>query len=34
MNFLCVPIAMAMRKESELAGLWREAVTLQSHVPL
>lgn len=29
-----MPIAMAQGKESELAGLWREAVTLQLHVPL
>lgn len=29
-----MPIAMAQGKESELVGLWREAVTLQLHVPL
>lgn len=36
-GFLCVPIAVAQAggaKESELVGLWREAVTLQLHVPL
>ena len=37
-GFLCVPIAVARggaaAKESEVVGLWREAVTLQLHVPL
>lgn len=31
---VCVSIVVVQGKESEFAGLWREAVTLQSHDPL